>query len=121
MDPAPLDPSLWNQFGPFAVVFVVMTTLGGGAIAWLLRDRLRERAEHQAEIAELKKEHDDERARLKAEYDADIQAHRDQLDLERKENRALADRLVASAERTAPVLERAAQALELVTRMGSQR
>lgn len=42
MDPTALaDPSLWEQFGPFAIVFVVMTILGGGIIAWLLKDRAK--------------------------------------------------------------------------------
>lgn len=45
MDPTQLDPSLWSQFGPFATVFVVMTTLGGGIILWLLRDRTALRRE----------------------------------------------------------------------------
>ena len=41
-DPSTLaDPSTWQQFGVFGIVFVVMTILGGGSILWLLRDRAR--------------------------------------------------------------------------------
>jgi hypothetical protein len=52
-------------------------------------------------------------------YDADVAAHRTQLDLERKANRELYDRIIAQQERMAPVLEMAARALDHAT--GSQR
>ena len=44
----PSDPSTWEQFGPFAIVFVLMAA----AIGWLLRERGIERTSHQAEIAD---------------------------------------------------------------------
>lgn len=83
VEPTSSVPGGWAQFG-FAGV------LAAGIIGWLLKDRTR----------------------LKAEYDADIAAHREQLDLERKANRELYDRIIAQQERMAPILERAAHALE---------
>lgn len=41
------DPSLFDQFGPWGVVLVVLL----GAIAWLARDRAAIRAERDAERA----------------------------------------------------------------------
>lgn len=101
-DPTSLvDPSLWTQFGPFAIVFVVMTILGGGIITWLLRDRSRQQAAHEAALAATKRA-----------YDEDVESHRRQLDAERQANRDMVDRLIASAERTAPILERAVHVME---------
>lgn len=82
----PVDLSTWDQFGPFAICFVLMAA----AIGWLLRDRTR----------------------TKANYDADVQAHREQLDLERKANRDLYDRIIAQQDRMAPLLEQTARALD---------
>lgn len=48
------DPSVWEQFGPFGIVFVVMTFMGGGIIFWLLRDRVRLIAERDAAYAEAR-------------------------------------------------------------------
>lgn len=45
-------------------------------------------------------------------YVDDIAAHREQLDLERKANRELYDRIIAQQERMAPILEQAARALD---------
>lgn len=87
-DPTALaDPSLWTQFGPFAIVFVVMATLGGGIILWLLRDRAKREAEHTAALIAA-----DER------------------------ERALYDRIIANGEKFGPILDANTQAIERNTR-----
>ena len=93
----PVDPGTWQQFGPFAICFVLLS----GVIIWLLRERAHVAASNTAALAAVK-----------AGYDEDVAAHRKQLDAEREANRIITDRLIASAERTAPILERAARALE---------
>lgn len=48
----------------------------------------------------------------RAAYVADVTAHREQLDLEREANRKLYDRIIEQQAAVAPILERAARALE---------
>lgn len=45
---SPVDPSIWEQFGPFGIVFVLMVF----AIGWLLKERSILEQRHQAESAE---------------------------------------------------------------------
>lgn len=52
-------PSTWEQFGAFGLVFVVMVTLGGGVIYWLLRDRARMEADHAAQLAKVEAQRDE--------------------------------------------------------------
>lgn len=80
------DANAWEQFGPFAIVFILFS----GIVVWLLRDR----------------------ATTRSGYEKDIAAHIAQIDAYRKQLDALTDRLITTVERTTPILERAARALE---------
>lgn len=53
------NPSMWEQFGPFAIVFVVMSLLGGGIIGWLLKDRTQLKADHDAKLAQVEGQRDE--------------------------------------------------------------
>lgn len=53
-----VKPSTWEQFGPFAIVFVVMSLLGGGIIGWLLKDRAQTKKEHAEQLAKVEAQRD---------------------------------------------------------------
>lgn len=102
-DPNLANPSTWEQFGPFGIVFVVLVGLGGGIIGWLLRERSRVEADHQAAISGLKAEHAAEMATLTAQ--------RDDLFNQVVET---GERVTSVVERSAPLLEANTQALTQV-------
>jgi len=87
------DPSTWEQFGPFGIVFVVMSILGTCMIAALLYDRRQTRIDHEAEVAQLRAERDAERER----------------------SDACAAAQLAQAERLIPIVERAVTTVEANT------
>jgi hypothetical protein len=98
------SPSFRDIVGPYGGVAVLVCVVYA-----LLKDRAQERTRHETELAEAR-----------ATYEADIAAHRKQLDVERQANRELADRLVASSERFAPVLAQAAQIMETIAKERSR-